>query len=247
MIRNILLLEEIKKLDSVIDFDVVVFKGAGFLLKGIYLIDEREMSDVDLFVNSKKYSDLLEILYDLGYKDIPNGRHSFYKIVSQNIPPLIFDVHIDFWGIDFYDLEIEDIGDYENVKVVCDVDLFLTSAIHSVLNHGHFDNKTKMDLEKFLGNKGKDFVNRVVFKANELGFGYIISMVFREIGFYNLNYRYGLKELIALPFLRLAFKKHLVLNEYIISLIFKPSLLLDILKRPLKLKNILLRILDKEG
>lgn len=54
-------------IETCTDFDFVFFKGAGFILKNIYRIDERQFSDIDILVKPKFFTKFCECLEKKGY------------------------------------------------------------------------------------------------------------------------------------------------------------------------------------
>lgn len=245
IIRNILILDELKKIDNKANFEFIVFKGAGLIINGIYKISERQMSDVDLFIKKSDKNNFLSILTEMGYSEIKNGENSFYKIILSDFPPVVIDLHTEFFGFSFYDVSFVDLDGYRNLKVLSDEDMFLFLVIHSVLNHAFFDEKTKNDLKYILKrNQNSEFLKRIIIKSERYGYSYLLVRVLNRFGF-KFRTKIGFRELISLPFLEISLKKHFVLNEYVLLLIYKPKKLIEFIKKPSKFKNIFLRFLGK--
>jgi hypothetical protein len=117
-IRNVLLLNELDKIDRILDIEnikIIVIKGSSLILKNIFKSDEREMSDIDVFVKQNDFKKFENILYKSGFKKIEKGYNSYYKEIGGYFAPIIFDIHYDFIGIKFDDIETEN-TEYKNIK-----------------------------------------------------------------------------------------------------------------------------------
>ncbi len=229
-VRNMLFISELERLEKRVSFDIAVFKGAAYLLKNIYAIDEREMSDVDLLVEKEYFNDFVKILYDNGYHEIENGNHAFYRCVLKDFPPVIFDLHSEIFGLDFWEFEIEGLAGFKNLKTFSDVDLFIISVLHAILNHAFVDEGLK-DLFKRLKKKYGDEFELELKRKNKRNFDFLINFVVEEIKGGNSVFPYLLRDFMAYPFLKLTLKKHYVLNEYIIASLLTPSRIFSFLKK----------------
>lgn len=246
LMRNMLVLSELEKIDSSVDFEICVFKGAAFILKNIYLIDERDMSDVDLFVDEKNYSVFLEIIFKNGYAAIENGKHSFYKIVCKNLPPVVIDLHRDLWGIKYDEVEKQSIDGFNNIKSLSDVWLFITSSLHCIINHAYIDEKTLRDLKRIVEMNDENFIRKIVLTLKGKRYEFIVRYLMGKNGFYTDASPVNLRDFLIYPFISVALKKHIVINEYIISLLWQPSTLIDFMSKGKKgISNFLLRMSGK--
>lgn len=246
-IRNGLLLNELIILDKKADCEFIVFKGAALILSGLYNISERQMSDIDIFIRYEDYDKFVELIKDMGYSKIDNGEKSFYKVVIDNFPPVIFDLHTSFFNLYYDDFNSVKLDGYKNLRLLCDEDMFLILAVHCILHHAFFDDKTKNDLKRIV-DRNKEryefFLKNIKNKAECYGCSYILKRILNSLGV-DIKVSTRFRELISIPFVEISLKKHFVLNEYMLMLIYKPQKLTDFLKKPYKLRNILMRLLKK--
>lgn len=245
MVRNILILEELRKIDEKIDFEFIVFKGAGLILNGVYEISQRQMSDVDVLIKKESYNRFVCLLKEMGYRSIENGENSFYKVITHNFPPVIVDLHFDFFGFSFEKVKYLKKSGYKNLRVLSDEYMFLFLAIHSILNHAYFDERTQNELRLLIErNKNEEFLKRLILEAKKYGYSYILGRILKKFGF-EAKLSLTFREIISIPFVEVSLIKYFVLNEYFFSLIYKPYKIIDFLKKPGKFKNLFLRLVNK--
>ena len=231
-IRNTLLLNELDKIDKVFLNEGIrcfVIKGASLILKDIFGIDEREMSDVDLFVERNDFKKVEVLLYRGGFKKIERGYNSFYKEVGQMFAPVVFDLHYDFLGIRYLDVDKVDVG-YKAIKAASLVDDFIIISSHSIVRHGFIDKRILDDITRVY-KKGsavyEDFSSKVVLKSKRLKLGYITWLCFKKIGVDLKHPNISIREFFSIPFVRIAFYKYIRLNEYILPIFYDKELLKD--------------------
>ncbi|MEF3280310.1 MAG: nucleotidyltransferase family protein [Elusimicrobiota bacterium] len=225
-IRNVLLLDSLRAIDEIIwqkNFSIGVFKGAGMIIKGIYSIDEREMSDIDILVDEKDLGCFIDEIENIGFKKIKDGRNSYYKDIGEKFAPLIFDVHTYFSNINFSDFEFETVKEFKAIKVLTDEWLLITTAVHGIIKHGCFGQRDKSDFLKILNYaKIKDgfLIDKVMEKANKNKLGLILKTAFKVSGIEIQSTQKSLKEMLSFPFIWLSFKKHFTFNEYILPFFY---------------------------
>jgi hypothetical protein len=235
-IRNLILLDELNKLYDVFqkeNINLFVIKGTSLILKNIFDIDEREMSDIDVFVKKNDFKNIEFLLYKFGFKKIEEGYNSYYKEIGGYFAPIIFDIHYDFIGIKFDDIETEN-TEYKNIKASSLIDDFIITSIHSVVRHGYLGKKDLEDLFRIYREgvkKYSDFINRVIKKSEKFGFGYIVYLCFKKIGVNLEKPSLKFREIFSIPFVKLSFLKHIRLNEYILPLFYDKELVKNKIKR----------------
>ena len=235
-IRNVLLLNELDKIDRILDIEnikIIVIKGSSLILKNIFKSDEREMSDIDVFVKQNDFKKFENILYKSGFKKIEKGYNSYYKEIGGYFAPIIFDIHYDFIGIKFDDIETEN-TEYKNIKASSLIDDFMITSIHSVVRHGYLGKKDLEDLFRIYREgvkKYSDFVNKVIRKSEKLGFGYIVYLCFKKIGVNLENPSLRFRDFFSIPFVKISFLKHIRLNEYILPLFYDKELIKNKIKK----------------
>ncbi|HOJ86149.1 MAG TPA: nucleotidyltransferase family protein [Elusimicrobiales bacterium] len=226
-IKNVLILSELKKLDELLfkkNIDVILFKGASLILKGYFGLDEREMSDADLIVKEKDFLAVEEAVKLLGFKKIPKGRHSYYKIVGEKFAPVILDIHVYFSNFKFEDFICEETKEYRKIKILDDSDTLIILAIHPIIKHGFFSEKDKKDLVSVyykakINNQGIDL--EISNRTQQYGVSLIVSMSFEKCGIDFKKTKIGFKERLSYPFVKMCFYKHFKLNEYILPFFYE--------------------------
>ncbi len=230
-LRNILLFEAIREVDNILDFKIGIIKGAALIIKGFYKIDEREMSDIDIIVEEKNHHKLLEIIYKIGFNKIPDGRNSYYKLLHQKLPPVIFDIHRYFLNISFNDFEFKKVYEFNNIFVPEDAWCLITTAVHGIINHGFFDKKDKEDVLKILKHTDdENIIEKAMEKARKYNYQTILKKVLENCGYKTKISKYTPIEYFSIPFLNLAFKKYFTLNEYILPLFYNRNKTLEFFK-----------------
>jgi hypothetical protein len=235
-IRNLILLDELNKLYDIFqkeNINLFVIKGTSLILKNIFDIDEREMSDIDVFVKKKDFKNIEFLLYKFGFKKIEKGYNSYYKEIGGYFAPIIFDIHYDFIGIKFDDIEIEN-TEYKNIKVSSLIDDFIITSIHSVIRHGYLSKKYLEDLFRIYREgvkKYSDFVNKVIRKSEKFGFGYIVYLCFKKIGVNLEKPSLKFREIFSIPFVKISVLRHIRLNEYILPIFYDREIVKNKIKR----------------
>lgn len=234
-IRNIVLLNALNEIDDIIKdeaFFVAVFKGAALLIKSIFKIDERQMSDIDLIIDEVYYDRFIELCKKNGFNKIEGGRNSYYKTVIENMPPIIIDVHKYFSDMRISDFELENIDGFNKIKVLSDPDLLITTVVHAVIKHG-FYSKDDEEVFKRIFLRIDDF-SRLKHRIEKFKLGVIMNIAFRRIGVKE-RYSVSFTEILSFPFVWFCFKKHFTLNEYILPFFYEREKVVEFLKSKLRL------------
>ena len=223
-IRNVILLNELDKIDRILDRENIeagVIKGCSMILNNIYDIDEREMSDVDLIVKKDDYEKVIGILYDIGYKKIEKGRNSFYKEIGKKFAPIIFDIHYEFLGIKYLDIDFKYCG-YKKIKSASPSDELMITASHSIVKHSFFGDRERKDFLRIYqkGIFNKNFIKDVFRKAKTKKLSYIIWLCFKKCNIFTEFPDVSLKEILSIPFVNICFYKHFKINEYILPFFY---------------------------
>lgn len=226
-IRNVLILSELKKLDRLLfkkNMDVILFKGASLILKGYFGLDEREMSDADIFVKEKDFLAVEEAVKLLGFKKIPKGRHSYYKIVGEKFAPVILDIHTYFSNFKFDDLNTQETKEYLKIKLLADTDTLIILSVHPIIKHGFFSEKDKNDFISVYSKAkmNNPYIDLEIFsRAQKYKVSLIVYLVFKKCGIDFIKTKISFKEWLSYPFLRICFSKYFKLNEYIMPFFYE--------------------------
>lgn len=132
-----------------IDMPVVVLKGAGMMVYGLYVPGERQMDDIDLLVPRGMFNQTENSLQELGYKSLLNcpGEYkkdgSFFNIdITDNIWYLKAFEEKDVW---------ERSQSYKLRETYCRVlgsaDFLIHVLAHTSVHHARFDREWVTDIK----------------------------------------------------------------------------------------------------
>ena len=137
------------------NIDLIVLKGGALFLSGVFKLNEREMTDVDILLKDADEKLVKKILKLNHFKEMPNSSDAYFKMIAENAPPLIIDVHTKLlhmkditkiWSSKFLSLSKQN----SNLLIMPYEDGFLHLIAHNLLHHGSFPEKAKKDLIEFL-------------------------------------------------------------------------------------------------
>lgn len=225
--RNLLLINEFEKINVEFEennIDVIILKGLSYIYSGIYRIDEREMTDVDVLVNPRDLPEITEILLKNDFIQDEKNKTTFFKTANGNLPPVIFDIKSES-EIKIEKENLYSYSKFKNLKIMNLPLMFAYSIFHAITHHAFFDEKTLTDCFKIYGfAREKDrFIDEVIKISNENKISYMVLKAFKILGIKadKKRFKISLKELMLKPFTDISFKKHILLNEYIFKLFFR--------------------------
>ncbi len=173
------------------DIDLIVLKGGSLLLSGVFKLNEREMTDVDILLKEEDEKNFKEILKSLKFQEMPNSSDAYFKMLGENAPPLIIDIHQKLLHIKnikelWLSKLISPIEQNPNLLILSDEDVFLHLIAHNLLHHGSFPNKAQKDLIKFLvwikvNKKAESFLKGVAEKSRVYNLNPIVYYPLKEI------------------------------------------------------------------
>lgn len=132
-----------------VDMPVVVLKGAGMMVSGLYTPGERQMDDIDLLVPRGMIDQAENLLQELGYKPLPNcpGEYkkddSFFNIdITDNIWYLKVSEEDDVW---------KTCQSYKVGEAAClvlnSVGFLIHVLAHTSVHHARFDREWVTDIK----------------------------------------------------------------------------------------------------
>ncbi|PIS47611.1 MAG: hypothetical protein COT17_02535 [Elusimicrobia bacterium CG08_land_8_20_14_0_20_51_18] len=230
--RNALLLGVLDELEPHLKkagIEIMLLKGAACLELGIFGLEEREMTDLDLLVKPGDLPALVKILGSLGFGEMPESSAAYYRTVKETLPPLVVDLHTSLR----HEKGPEEVWPgkikiRENVYAPPLDDLLLFSAAHPVLHHGFFDERAARDFRKILGRSADPdaLLERTAAKAATRG----VAGLFAGALAVSLPEKAGkteagisAREFFFAPLIKLSFKRHYAFNEYLLPFLYRPS------------------------
>jgi len=228
--RNILLLNTLEEIEPFLlkeNIEIIILKGAALIELDIFDISEREMSDLDILLKEKDSKKFIKILKNIGFAEMPNSSSAFIKNIKENFLPIIINLHTYLPYIKNIDeLFNEKIKIRNNIYSLSIPDIIIFSIVHSILNHGYFDLKTKNDIKKIFEKyktMKENLLTEISKKSEKLKISKLIHKALLECEIGNTKNKFNIKEFFLTPFINLAFKKHYNFNEYILPVFYTPS------------------------
>lgn len=154
MTRNLILMESLKDILEIFEKEnigSVVLKGASYLSFVYDRETDREMTDVDLFVDKNDLARIYGIMGKLGYERMPSSRSAFWK--GTRIP-VIVDLHTNLW----YEPQPEVVWTHsvacvienQKTRVLDWEEMILFHVVHALAQHGEWDARAEEDLKHIL-------------------------------------------------------------------------------------------------
>ncbi|MEA3307697.1 MAG: nucleotidyltransferase family protein, partial [Elusimicrobiota bacterium] len=173
------------------NIDLIVLKGGALLLKGVFNINAREMTDVDILLKEEDEKNFKEVLKAHEFLEMPNSSDAYFKMIGENAPPLIIDIHLKLLHVK----DIETVWTSKlsspkkknpNLLTMSDEDNFLHLIAHNLLHHGGFPDKAKEDLIRFLIEikkikKTKTFFRKAAAKSKECNLNSLVFYPLKEV------------------------------------------------------------------
>ncbi|MCX7661293.1 MAG: nucleotidyltransferase family protein [Candidatus Omnitrophica bacterium] len=238
---NLLLREEIKELFNLFNQTEIFV----ILIKGISLIETvypdlslREIADIDLFVKEIERARIQEILYARGYS-LYNIRPDFF--IKPTPPPIFVDLHSDPFFCDASEIfrNTQQIN-IENVKVriLTFTYMLIYSIYHLGIRHCHLREDWLRDINYIVRNRRIDW-ELFIRKVKEFNLATAAYLILRKVeeSFVCGVPHFVFKNLKPKNYFKLRFFEKILYRknpvyciDYLLPLIFKPSLLFKYLK-----------------